>query len=231
MHWIGRGIVGAIVLSALAVLPERTGAHEDREILGDRYRLTVGFVTEPPYVGQPNGVDLRVVELVPSASTPPPGTTEDDNVVAVPVRDLQSMLKVEVQTQDAAAPLELQPGSRAGSYRAAFLPTVPGNYTFQITGEIAGQPVEETFGSSPETFPAVAPVTDLQFPITVPVGDNLNARFAETDDDIARTRTLALVAVAAGAVGLLGGGLAIALSRRPPPSGLHAQADRGTGDR
>lgn len=229
MHWIGRGMVGAIVLSMLVVLPDRTVAHEDREILGDRYRLTVGFVTEPPYVGQPNGVDLRVVELVPDPSTPATGTTEDDNVMTVPVRDLQSKLKVEVRAQGATAPLELQPASRAGSYRATFLPTVPGNYTFQITGEIAGQPVDETFGSSPETFPAVAPVTDLQFPITVPVGDNLNARFAETDDDIARTRTLALVAVAAGAVGLLGGGLALALSRRPPPSGLVPPADQDTG--
>ncbi|MDP9473527.1 MAG: hypothetical protein M3Q71_23175 [Chloroflexota bacterium] len=220
--------IASAVLVSLAALPLSAAAHEEREILGDRYRLTVGFVVEPAYAGQPNGLDLRVIEFVRNAATPSVGTPSATTVDTVPVRGLEKTLKVEVRTEDASVPLDLQPGNRPESYRATFFPTAPGDYTFQITGEIDGQPVDETFGTSPETFPAVQPVTGYQFPVAVPVGESLNARFEEADEDIGRVRTLALVAVGAGLIGLLGGGLAVALSRRPPPTGYIPPTDRSS---
>lgn len=229
MHRASR-LIASVFLVSLAALPLSAEAHEDREILGDRYRLTLGFVTEPAYVGQPNALELRVIEFVPNDATPTAGTPETTTVDAVPVRGLEETLKVEVEVRgsEVRAPLNLQPAGRAGSYRATLFPTAPGDYVFHITGDIDGEPVDETFGSSPETFSPVQPVTEFQFPVTVPVGENVNARFAETDDDIARVRTLAVVAVAAAVVGLLGGGLAVVLSRRPPPVGPIHPGDRAS---
>ncbi len=227
MHRTSR-LIASVFLVLLAALPFSAEAHEEREILGDRYRLTVGFATEPPYVGQPNALELQVVEYVPDDATPRAGTPTATTAEAVPVRGLHETLKVEVRTDEATLPLDLQPAGRAGSYRATLFPTAPGDYVFHITGDIDGASVDETFGSSPETFPSVRPVSEFQFPVTVPVGENVNARFAETDDEIGRVRTLAIFAVAAGAIGLLGGGLALALSRRPPPAGYIPPTDRSS---
>ncbi len=225
MHRTSR-LIASVLLVSLAVLSLSAEAHEDREILGDRYRLTVGFASEPAYVGQLNALELRVVEYVPSDATPRTGTPTAMTAEAVPVHGLQETLKVEVRTEEATLPLDLQPAGRAGSYRATLFPTAPGDYVFHITGDINGEPVDETFGSSPETFSPVLPVSEFQFPVTVPVGEDVNGRFEETDDEIGRVRTLAIFAIAAGAVGLLGGGLAVALSRRPPPAGYIPPADR-----
>ena len=39
-----------------------------------------------------------------------------------------------------------------GDYRAWFIPTSAGQYTFHFTGKIDGQSVDETFTSGPKTF-------------------------------------------------------------------------------
>ena len=55
-------------------------------------------------------------------------------------------------------------GDELGSYRSVFFPTAPGDYTFHITGEIEGNPVDESFTSSPEGFDSVQATEELQFP-------------------------------------------------------------------
>ena len=52
-----------------------------------------------------------------------------------------------------------------GLYKARFIPTWPGGYRFQITGDIEGTAIDETFESSNTTFDDVTPASELQFPI------------------------------------------------------------------
>jgi hypothetical protein len=55
--WLVPGILFALVVSITGA----TYAHEQREL--GKYQLVVGFIVEPAYEGQKNGLDLRVTKL------------------------------------------------------------------------------------------------------------------------------------------------------------------------
>src|SRR5687768_16180104 len=52
-----------LLLAALLAASGTAFAHEHVKVGDDRYELTVGWKNEPPYVGIPNGLDLKVVRL------------------------------------------------------------------------------------------------------------------------------------------------------------------------
>ena len=134
-------------------------AHEHREVADGKYELTVGFLNEPAYVNQQNGLSLRVVKLddaTPAAAGEANGT---------PVEGLVDTLEAEVIYGDQKMSLELEPVfNDPGHYQAIFFPTATGAYTFHITGDIEGNEIDETFEAGPETFSEVEPIEPLQFP-------------------------------------------------------------------
>jgi hypothetical protein len=95
-----------------------------------------------------------------------------------------------------------------GAYGSVFFPTVAGPYSFQITGEVDGTAVDETFTAGPETFGEVEELAGGQFPVQLPATADL-ARDAEAGAAAATTSTIALVL---GAAGLLAGLVAIGLT-------------------
>ena len=124
-------------------------AHEHREVADGQFELTVGFLNEPAYQNQQNGLDLRVM------------TIDGEE----PVEGLVDTLEAEVIYGDESMTLELEPVfNQPGHYRAIFCPTAIGAYTFHITGEIDGNEIDEEFTSGPETFSEVEPIEPLQFP-------------------------------------------------------------------
>jgi hypothetical protein len=134
-------------------------AHEHREVADGKYELTVGFINEPAYVNQQNGLSLRVVKL--GGATPAAGGEDE----GTPVEGLVDTLEAEVIYGDQSMKLELEPVfNDPGHYEAVFFPTATGAYTFHITGEIEGSAIDETFESGPETFSEVEPIEPLQFP-------------------------------------------------------------------
>jgi hypothetical protein len=138
------------------ILPALAAAHEHREVADGRYALTVGFLHEPAFVDQQNGLSLRVVKLGGATPAADAGT---------PVAGLTDTLTAEVTYGDQAMALELEPVfNDPGHYQAIFFPTAPGAYTFHISGEIEGTPIDETFEPGPETFDEVQPIEPLQFP-------------------------------------------------------------------
>ncbi len=148
----------AIALIA-ALLPTMAAAHEHREVADGRYELTVGFLTEPAYVTQQNGLSLRVLQV--SDATP----AAADAHAGTPVEGLADTLTAEVSYGDQSMDLELEPVfNDPGHYQAIFFPTAPGAYSFHISGEIEGTPIDETFEPGPETFDEVQPIEPLQFP-------------------------------------------------------------------
>jgi hypothetical protein len=51
-----------------------------------------------------------------------------------------------------------------GEYLASIMPTVPGDYTFHLTGSIHGTAVDETATSSDSTFNTVKDASAIEFP-------------------------------------------------------------------
>jgi hypothetical protein len=231
-----RRILAATVAATLAALlvPLLAGpaaAHEEKTV--GKYHFAVGFGDEPAYAGEKNSVQLFLNDA-------------KDN----PVTDLGNTLKVEVTT-GSAEPLNLSMEpffevgefGTPGDYRAFFIPTAPGSYSFHLTGTIKGQKVDQTFKSGPQSFSDVEDPAQVQYPVQQPTGGQLAARAdretartnatltAERDqakDDAASARTLAIIGLIVGALGLVAGGTALVLRRRPPAPGAGGSAAADT---
>ena len=131
----------------------RASAHEHRDV-ADKYSFTVGFLAEPAFAGQQNGLDLRISTLDPTGG-----------VNSQPVEGAEETLTAEVGYGDQTMPITIEPVyNEAGSYRAIFFPTAPGDYSFHITGTIDDTPIDETFTSADGQFSAVQDPAALQFP-------------------------------------------------------------------
>lgn len=157
------GAFAAVLVLAL-VLAVPALAHEHREILDGQYEVTIGFLEEPAFVGEQNGLFLRVVNMT-AADDAAGEEGEEEHAEGQPVVGLDQTLQAEVIFGEQSMPLTLSPiGDDLRSYRAVFFPTTPGDYTFHITGEIEGNAVDESFTSSPEGFDSVQAIEELQLP-------------------------------------------------------------------
>jgi hypothetical protein len=186
--------------------------------------MVVGFGTEPALAGEPNSVQLILVHD------------------GEPVVDLGDTLGVEVVFGDQSVPLQLEPYFEVGEfgtpgdYRAWFIPTSPGQYTFHFTGTIDDEDVDQTFTSGPDTFSDVEDPASMMFPeqppSTVELADRIDREVprlteaidhAKTDaiaradaaaDDVASAKTLGLIGLIVGAIGLAVAIVAVVLGRR-----------------
>ncbi|HEY7607388.1 MAG TPA: hypothetical protein VID07_11530 [Actinomycetes bacterium] len=235
-----RRILAATVAATLAgllipLLASPAAAHEERVV--GKYHFLVGFGDEPTYAGEKNSV---LVELTGANGKP--------------VTDLGNTLKVAVST-GSAEPLELamEPNFEVGEfgtpgdYRAWFIPTAPGPYTFHFTGTIKGQQVDATFKSGPETFDEAKDPAEIQYPVKQPAASQLATRAdretarvnaaltAERDqatDDAASARTLAIIGLVVGVLGLAAAIVALVRGHRPTtPAAPSADAKSTTAQR
>ena len=221
-HRLSAALVAATMAALLIpLLAGPASAHEEKTV--GRYHLVVGFGDEPAYAGEKNSVQLILADA-------------NDK----PVTDLTDTLKVAVST-GSAEPLQLSMEpffevgefGTPGDYRAFFIPTAPGSYSFHFTGTIKGQKVDQTFRSGPQTFSDIEDPAQVQYPVKQPTGGQLatradretariNAALTEernqAKDDAASTRTLAIVGLVVGALGLIVGVVALARGRRSPAS-------------
>jgi hypothetical protein len=221
-----RRLCAALVAATMAALliPLLAGpaaAHEEKTV--GKYHFVVGFGDEPAYAGEKNSVQLILADA-------------NDK----PVTDLTDTLKVAVTT-GSSEPLELSMEpffevgefGTPGDYRAFFIPTAPGSYSFHFTGTIKGQRVDQTFKSGPQTFSDIEDPAQVQYPVKQPTGGQLATRAdretarvdaaltSERDQaksDAASARTLAIVGLVVGALGLAAGITALARGRRSPAS-------------
>ena len=189
-----RTLTASIVTIVVVCLAPAASAHEGRTH-GD-LEMVVGFGTEPAYAGQPNSVQLILIHD------------------GEPVVDLGDTVDVEVEFGDQTMGLELEPNfavdelGEPGDYRAWFIPTRPGQYTFHFTGTIDDEEIDETFTSGPRTFGDVNDPAEIQFPEQDPT--------TEASDDAAGARTLSLIGVVVGALGVIVAVAALVASRRRP---------------
>jgi hypothetical protein len=229
-------LLAALVAATLAallipLLASPAAAHQAKTV--GNYHFVVGFGDEPAYAGEKNSVQLLLADAKDK-----------------PVTDLTDTLKVEVTT-GSAEPLQLtmEPFFEVGEfgtpgdYRAFFIPTAPGSYRFHFTGTIKGQKVDQTFTSGPKTFSDIDDPAQVQYPTKQPTGGQLATRADregarmtaalaaardQARDDAASARTLAIVGLVVGALGLLTGIAALAMRRRSPTQATPARDREAT---
>jgi hypothetical protein len=214
-RWL-RGLAVAAAASAMLALGAAPALAHEEVAVGD-LALVIGFGTEPAYSDQPNSVEVVV-------------THGGD-----PVTDLRpGDLEVEVSFGDAATTMDLEPNfvvgafGEPGDYRAWFVPTEPGGYTFRVTGTIDGEEVDETVRSGPQTFSDVIDVAEVSFPPNeAPTNDELATRIQQdagrlndavaaasaAADDAASARSTGTIAIVIAAIGVLAGIAGIASAR------------------
>jgi hypothetical protein len=210
-----------VVVPAVLVLQAGPAAAHEEKAIG-KYRFDVGFGQEPAYAGLPNSVQLLLFDA------------SDE-----PVTNLREGVNVEVAFGDETAEYPLEPNFEVGEfgtpgdYRAWFIPTRAGRYSFHFTGSVNGQKVDETFTSGPNTFDDVQDPTGVEFPVQDPTVGELAARVerefprldasvaavrsqaAAASDDASSAVTLAVVAIVIGVLGLAVGIVSLVRGRRP----------------
>ena len=198
-------IAGIVALFLATGLLSTASAHETREVEGE-FQFVVGFMNEPAYVNEINGLDLRISYLNGGGDSQDEqeGDDHDDNgdshpSDAAPVENAEATLRVQVQYGDETRELDLRGvWGQPGHYTADVIPTQTGTYNFQIVGEIDGVEVNEIFRGSPDTFSEVESRDALEFPEEVP----------QTADDTDQATAFGIAGVVAGLLGLLAGGAA-----------------------
>jgi hypothetical protein len=219
-RWSRFAAASALTLPMLTIMltGAPASAHEGRN-LGD-LEMVVGWGTEPAYAGEVNSTQLLLVHD------------------GEPVVDLGDTLDVEVTFGDRTQPFTLEPFFEVGGfgtpgdYRAWLIPTEPGQYSFRFSGTIDGEDVDETFTSGPDTFADVENPQAAQFPVEQPSAGELAERIdrevprftssigdvqaaANTAaDDASSAKTLGLIGIIVGAVGMLVAIVALVSSRR-----------------
>ena len=159
IHLAGASTLMAAV--ALVLVNAGISAHERRDVADGQFRFVVGFLDEPAFSGEKNGLDLRVAKLDPAA-TP---VAEGEDPPTTPVEGLETTLQAEVFFADQSMLLVISASfGEPGSYESVFFPTQPGDYSFHIFGTIEGVAIDETFTSGPDTFGPMEDPAELQFP-------------------------------------------------------------------
>jgi hypothetical protein len=185
----GSRILGSAV-AALLAFAGPAEAHVERD--SGPFRLTLGWVDEPPLSGEANAVEVGVSEA-------------GGGRVAVPA----GALSVEVSSAGAATTLPLVPADEGGGLRAVIVPTRPGTYAFHATGAIRGKPVDAQATCGDSTFDCVADASEVEFPAKDPspaqVAQRLERELPRAEaaaDDADSARTLAVLALVVAALSL-----------------------------
>lgn len=190
---LGASIALATALSLMAAVTALGHVH----FPAGTYDIGLGWANEPTYAGELNAVQVLVSDGSGNA------------VTDLGPNDLQVVVSVAGQTSQ---PLTFAPAfdedeglGTPGDYRAALIPTVPGDYTFHLTGSVHGQAVDETATSSDSTFDSVQGPSAIQFPNQVPSADELATRIQSVDTRVDSTQSQASTALlVGGAVGVVG---------------------------
>src|SRR5437763_15040590 len=87
--FIAAAMVATLMLSLVAVLSTGTAsAHGRRDIANGKYQIVVGFLTEPAYTNNSNGIDLTICQGA--------CVTNTDGTLKNPSKDADKTLKADL---------------------------------------------------------------------------------------------------------------------------------------
>jgi hypothetical protein len=183
--------------------------------------MEVGFGTEPAYAGQVNSAQI----ILSHAGTP---VLDLGDALTVEVTFAGTSIKLPVE-----ANFEVGESGEPGDYRAWFIPTQPGTYTFHFTGTVEGEKVDQSFTSGPKTFSEVDDPSSIMFPAvdaptTGELADRIDRESARASADVraaessasdaqdaaSRARLVGFLGLLVGAIGVAGAVGALAAGRR-----------------
>lgn len=174
MRPLSIGFVLATLVS-LGLAPA-TSAHSGVAI--GEFLVTVGWEIEPAYVGQPNAVQVTVLDHHDESPITDLAAGDLAVVVSTAGQDSASLpLDAAFEAGESTGPL--------GEYVAELVPTAPGDYRFHVTGAIHGTAVDLELTSGEETFDAVQGSSDLEFPSKLPNLGEVATRLDRIDARIA----------------------------------------------
>lgn len=206
----------SLVLVALAV-PATALAHERRTIANGQYDVVVGWSVEPAYVGMTNTATIRIMNA---------GTT-------TPVTGADKTLKLTIRQGASTQAFPLTPVfGQDGLYQADIVPTRVGDYQLIFTGTIGDASMNETFDTADGKFDAVQPANAVQFPVQI--GDPVeNAQAAQASQaDAQSARTLAIVGIGVGVIGLIAALVALGYGmRRAQSTSVGTSTSRASSER
>lgn len=176
--WLWAGSL--LVWLWLAAATPITFAHGSNKV--GPYSLVVGWVNEPPIVGERNALLLIITE----------------DATGEPVVGAEATLEAQVSYGAKTFSGNLNPTTTPGEYTLELIPTVRGQFNLHLFGTIGETEVDVT--TEPEEVFAAA---RLQFPESPPDTLALSQQIATLNDYLRQARTLALVGVGLGIVGLV----------------------------
>ncbi len=207
----------ALMVVLLGVLAAPVLAHETAS--AGAVNLELGWGTEPAYQGQLNTIQLIVTHKADGDPVNDPGARLTATVTYGDQR--QEFALTPTYDPEATAP------APPGEYAALVIPTAPGDYTFHVTGKVAGAKVDLKVTSSPKTFSPVEDASAVQFPVKVPATDQVAERLdkelprmaaaaevADMESQVSSATTLGYVGIAVGAVGIVLAAVALLARRR-----------------
>jgi len=124
-------------------------AHQVVEVADGQYKVIAGYLVNPAYSGQLNGIDLAIRDATDQ-----------------PITGLEGSLTIIVIAPDGT---ELTLTARAnaakdGWYTANFIPAVAGNYDFRVSGFIGEVEFEAYFDEPSHSDPAVLDAATITLP-------------------------------------------------------------------
>lgn len=144
------------------------------------YAIVVGWLQEPPIVGERNALVLEI--------------TENEQ----PVAGAEATLDVEVLYAGRTWRVNMNPTATPGLYTATLFPTVRGVYTTRLFGTLGSTAVDVQV--DPEE---VQPASNLQFPQPLPDTIALQEQVDQLQTELQSARTWALVGAGGGGLGIL----------------------------
>jgi hypothetical protein len=195
----------AALLIVVLVAPSIASAHGRRTV--GKYQFVVGFLAEPAFAGQQNGIDLTICQ----------GECQNnaDGTLKNPITGAEKTLKAEAIYNGQSFPVTLAPRFRAdGKYNGVFFPTQAGEYTFHFTGTVNGDTIDERFVSAKDGFNSVEDPTRLQFPAAAGATSNLVQQVKDANDKASSATTFGIIGIVVGVLGLLLGGAGLMMAQR-----------------
>lgn len=162
----------AVLLAAVTLFSLYQSAKAHTRIEVGPYVIIVGWLNEPPIVGERNAL---VVEI-----------SKDDE----PVIGVESALDAELKFGPETLRVNLNPTTTPGVYTAEIFPTVRGQYALRLFGSIEELEIDET--AEPEEL---APASRIQFPEPLPDGRELQKEITALENEVQSTRTFAYIAL------------------------------------
>ena len=206
-------IVAALVGTFVVLFSAPALAHGD--VHEGHLSFVVGFATEPAYINQPNAVQLEITHGGAAVTDLKPG----DLAVTVEFGGQRTDLTLEPQ-------FEVGEWGTPGDYRAAFIPTQPGKYTFAVKGSVDGENANFSMTSGPKTFSEVEDTASAMFPAenapsTTDLATRIDQESARTTAEITSAndaadsaRTMAIIAGVVAVLAVVVAIVAVARSRR-----------------